>query len=185
MEHLSPQAIDFMQHQNLVKGLEISIPCEFDHICSSCANSKSHHFPFSDSSSTCYAKIELIVINITGPMLVPTWYGFLYALVVVEVSCRYLVERLLCTKKNTSIAVYDILAMLKRQSRLKVHHLYSDNRSEFVNDIIYIFCHCNRIIYKTTILYTLEQNGIAEQTITIFFEMVYLMLYTVNINLWY
>jgi len=40
MGHLSPQAIDFMQHQNLVKGLEINIPCEFDHICSSCTNRK-------------------------------------------------------------------------------------------------------------------------------------------------
>ena len=124
-------------------------------------------------------------MNITGPILVPTWYGFLYALVVVEVSCRYPVEKLLCTKKDTSIAVYDILAMLKRQSGLKVCHLYSNNRSEFVNDIMYIFCYYNGVIHKTTIPYTPEQNGIAEQAITIFFEMVYSMLYTINVNLRY
>jgi len=70
--HLSPQAIDSMQHQNLVKDLKISIPCEFDHICSGCTNSKSHHFPFPNSSSTHYTKMELVVMNITGPMSVPT-----------------------------------------------------------------------------------------------------------------
>ena len=72
MGHLSSQAIDSMKRQNLVKGLKISIPHEFDHICSGCANGKSHHFPFPNSSSTHYTKMELVVMDITGPMSVPT-----------------------------------------------------------------------------------------------------------------
>ena len=72
MGHLSPQAIDSIQCQNLVKGLKISIPREFDHICSGCANGKSYHFPFPNSSSTHYTKMELVVMDITGPMSVPT-----------------------------------------------------------------------------------------------------------------
>ena len=185
MGHLSLQAIDFIQCQNLVKGLEISIPHEFDHICSSCTNDKSHYFPFPDSSSTCYTKIELIVMDITGPILVSTQDSFLYALAVVEVSCKYLVERLLYTKKDTSVAVCNILVILERQSKLKVHCLYSDNGLEFVNDIIYTFYYHNRIIHETTILYTPEQNKITEQAIAIFFEMVCSMLYTTNVNLQY
>jgi len=52
--------------------------------------------------------------------------------------------------------------MLERQSGLKVHHLCSDNGSEFVNEAMYtFFCH-NSIVYETTIPYTPEQNGIAE-----------------------
>jgi len=58
--------------------------------------------------------MELVVINLTGPMSVPTWNGFLYALVVVEVSCRYPVGRLLHTKEDTGVTVCDILAMLER-----------------------------------------------------------------------
>ena len=185
MGHLSPQAIDSTQHQNLVKGLKISISHEFDHIYSDCANGKSHRFPFPNSSSTHYTKIELVVMDITGPMSVPTWDGFLYALVIVEVSCRYSVERLLHTKEDVGVTVCDVLAMLERQSGLKVCCLCSDNGSEFVNNIINTFCHCNGIIHETTISYTPEQNGIAEWAIAVFFEMVRSMLYTVNVSLWY
>jgi len=61
--HLSPQAIDSIQRQNLVKGLKISIPRKFNHICSSYANGKSHCFPFPNSSSTHYTKMELVVMT--------------------------------------------------------------------------------------------------------------------------
>ena len=47
------------------------------------------------------------------------------------------------------------------------------------------FCHCNGIVYKTTIPYTPEQNSIAERAIAIFFEMVWSMLYTAGISLCY
>jgi len=82
------------------------------------------------------------------------------------------VGRLLHTKKDVGVTVCNALAMLERQSRLKVRCLCSDNGSEFVNDTINIFYHHNGIIYETTIPYTPEQNGIAERTIVIFFEMV-------------
>jgi len=45
------------------------------------------------------------------------------------------------------------------------------------------FCRCNSIIHETTVPYTPEQNGIAEQAIAVFFEMVQSMLYTVNVSL--
>ena len=124
-------------------------------------------------------------MDITGLMSVPTWDSFLYALVIVEVSCRYLVGRLLRTKEDVGVTVRDVLAMLERQSRLKVRHLRSDNGSEFVNNAMNTFCRCNGIIHETTIPYTPEQNGIAEQAIAVFFEMVRSMLYTTNVSLQY
>ena len=117
-------------------------------------------------------------MDITGSMLVPTWDGFLYTLVIVEVSCRYLVERLLHTKEDVGVTVRDVLAMLERQSGLKV-------RSEFVNNAMNTFCHHNGIIHETTIPYTPEQNGITERAIAIFFKMVQSMLYTANVSLQY
>jgi len=63
--------------------------------------------------------MELLVIDLTGPMSVPTWDGFLYALVVVEVSCRYAVGCLLHDKDETGPTVRNIVAMLERQSGLK------------------------------------------------------------------
>jgi len=58
--------------------------------------------------------MELVVMNLTGPMLVSIWDGFLYALVIIEVSCCYPVGRLLHNKDETGTTVRDILAVLER-----------------------------------------------------------------------
>jgi len=57
------------------------------------------------TSNTKYSKMELVVMDLTGPISVPTWDGYVYALVIVEVSCRYPVGRLLKSKKETEGAV--------------------------------------------------------------------------------
>jgi len=72
------------------------------------------------------------------------------------------VGRLLHIKEDVGVTVHNVLAMLERQSRLKVCYLCSDNGLEFVNNIMNTFCHCNGIIHETTIPYTPEQNGIAK-----------------------
>ena len=158
---------------------------DFDHQCSSCANGKSYRLLFPKVSQSKYSKIELAIIDLTSPMLVLTWDGFLYALVIIEVSCCYPVERLLCNKDKTSITVCDILIVFERQSGQKVCHLCSDNGSEFINQTITEFCCCNSIVHKMTIPYIPEQNSIAERAIAIFFEIVWSMLYMAGIRLCY
>jgi len=101
-------------------------------------------------------------MNLIGPTSVPTWDGYLYVLVIVEVSCHYVVSHLLKNKKETSITIYDIVAIIKHQSGLKVCQLQSDNGSKFVNKTMKQFCQLNSTIHETTILYLPEQNGIAE-----------------------
>jgi len=169
----------------MVKGLDITAPQDFDHLCSGCANEKSHRLPFPEASQSKYSKMELIVMDLTGPMSVPTWDGFLYALVIIEVSCRYPVRRLLRNKDETGTAVCDILVMFERQSGQKICRLCSDNGSEFINQTMAEFCRHNGIVHETTIPYTPEQNGIAERAIAIFFEMVQSMLYMAGISLHY
>jgi len=174
-----------MLGQQMVKGLNITAPQDFDHLCSSCANGKSHRLFFPKVSQSKYSKMELVVMDLTGPTLVPTWDGFLYALVIIEVSCHYPVRRLLHNKDKTSTTVHDILAVLERQSGQKVFHLHSDNGSKFINQTMAEFCYRNSIVHKTTISYTPEQNSIAERAIVIFFEMVWFMLYMAGISLCY
>ena len=62
-----------MLHQQMVKGLNIIAPQDFDHWCSSCANGKSHCLLFSKVSQSKYSKMELVIMDLTGPILVPTW----------------------------------------------------------------------------------------------------------------
>ena len=120
----------------MVKGLNIMAPQDFDHLYSSCVNGKSYSFLFPKISQSKYSKIELVVIDLTGPMSVPIWDSFLYALVIIEVSCCYPVRKLLHNKDKTGTAVHDILVVLERQSGQKVCHLHSNNGSEFINQRI-------------------------------------------------
>jgi len=60
--------------------------------------------------------MELVVMDLTSPMLVTTWDGYIYALVVVKISCCYPVERLLKSKEEAGVAVRDMVALLERQS---------------------------------------------------------------------
>jgi len=57
--------------------------------------------------------MELLIMDLTGPMSVLTWDGYLYALVVVEVSCYYVVSYLLKKKKEAGIVIQDIMAMME------------------------------------------------------------------------
>jgi len=85
------------------------------------------------TSTSQYSKMKLLVMDLTGPMSVSTWDGFLYVLVVVEVSCHYAVGHLLYNKDETRPTIHNIVAMLKWQFGLKAHRLRSDNGTEFIN----------------------------------------------------
>jgi len=65
---------------------------------------------------------------------------------------------------------------MKHQSGLKACQLQSNNDSKFMNKTMKQFCQLNSIIHETTILYLPEQNGIAEQGIIVFFEIIHCML---------
>ena len=52
-------------------------------------------------------------MDLTGPMSVPTWDRYLYALVMVKVSCQYPVGCLLKKKEDTGTAVHNVIAMLE------------------------------------------------------------------------
>jgi len=93
--------------------------------------------------------------------------------------------RLLKSKEEARAAVRDMVALLERQSRKKVQWFRSNNSLEFVNSTMDLFCCQNGILHETTNLYLPEQNGIAEQTIAIFFEIVWCMLYTAGVELHY
>ena len=86
MGHLSLSLISTISHCKIVKELELNSPLAFNHLCSGCIHSKFYKLLLSDSSSLSYSKMELVVMDLTGPMSILTWDSNLYALVTVEMS---------------------------------------------------------------------------------------------------
>jgi len=58
--------------QQMVKRLNIIASQDFDHMCSGYANRKSYYFLFSKASLSKYFKMKLIIMDLTGPISVPT-----------------------------------------------------------------------------------------------------------------
>jgi transposase InsO family protein len=181
MGHLHLDAIHSLVSKNLVDGLSISSPKSFDHVCEGCALGKMHRSPFPKLSTTPREKMELIVVDLT----VSTWTGMYYALIVVEASCRYGVGDLLKSKDEVADALKRIIAILERQSGKLLKILRCDNGTDFVNDITQDFCRRNGVIHQTAVPYGREQNGLAERTIAVYFEMVRCMLHSSGMDLRY
>ena len=129
-----------MVQKKLVSGLDITLPKDYDHVCKGCILGKSHRLLFPKVSNTIYSKMELVVMDITGPMSVETWTGCAYAMVVIEASCQFGVGRLLKKKEEVASTLKDVVAMLERQSGLKLKRMRSDNGTEFINLVIESFC---------------------------------------------
>ena len=128
-----------MARKKLVSGLDIMSPKDYDHVCKGCILGKSHRLLFPKVSNTIYSKMELVVMDITGPMSVETWTGRAYAMVVIEASFWFGVGRLL-EKEEVASTLKDVVAMLERQSGLKLKRMRSDNGTEFVNLVVESFC---------------------------------------------
>jgi len=129
--------------------------------------------------------MELVVVNIVGPMSVETWTGMSYALVAVESSCRFGVGELLKSKDEAAEALKQIITRLESQSGMLLKKLHTYNGMEWVNEVIHQFCGQNSVIHQTAMPYGQEQNGLAESTIPVYFKMVRCMLHFSNMDLWY
>jgi len=72
MEHIGPRTIDLMEWKGFVSRLDLMAPNDYDHVCTGCAHGKSHWKPMPGTSNTKYGKMELVVMDLTGPISVPT-----------------------------------------------------------------------------------------------------------------
>jgi len=64
--------IDLIEWKGFINGLDRTAPNDYDHVCTGCAHGKSHWKPIPGTSNTKYGKMELVVMDLTGPISVPT-----------------------------------------------------------------------------------------------------------------
>jgi hypothetical protein len=102
MGHLHLDAIHKLEQKSMVNGLTITSPKSYDHVCEGCVLGKSHRLPFPNASHTHYEKMELLVVDLSGPMLVTTWTGKAYAFIAVEMNSRMGIGELLERKTKAA-----------------------------------------------------------------------------------
>lgn len=86
-----------------------------------------------------------------------------YFLTILDDYSKFSVVRPIPHKKDTTMAVKDIINLLENLTGHNVQRLRSDNGSEFINQDLEDFCSDKGIKMETTVRYTPEQNGAAER----------------------
>jgi hypothetical protein len=129
--------------------------------------------------------MELLVVDLSGPMSVTTWTGKAYTFVAVEMNSRMGIGELLERKTEAAETLKTVVMRLERQSGKKLKHLRTDVGNEWLNKTVGDFCRRNGILHETTIPYMPEQNGAVERAIATYFEMVRCMLHSARMDLRY
>jgi hypothetical protein len=140
MGHLHLGAIRKLDQKLMVNGLTITSPKSYDHVYEGCVLGKSHHLLFPNASHTHYEKMELIVVDLSGPMLVATWTGKAYVFIAVDMNSQLGIGELLETKTEAAKTLKTAVMRLEQQSGKKLKQLHTDVGNEWLNKVVGDFC---------------------------------------------
>ncbi|CAH0478581.1 unnamed protein product [Peronospora belbahrii] len=133
-------------------------------LCGGCMKGKQTvaTFPHCSSSKTSRV-LELVHTDVMGPMTNPSKGGANYVLTFVDDYARYVVTYFLKKKSEVAIKLSEFKTFHEKQWGERTKCLRSDNGTEFVNQEMTKICMLNGIVHQRTVLYSLQQNGVAER----------------------
>jgi hypothetical protein len=150
----------------MVKGINIAAAdfrAATDDTCSSCIMGKQKRLPFPDSETVTTKPLELVHMDLCGPMAVPSQGCAQYIATFLDDYSDLSIVRLLKTKDAAKTAVKEVIALLENQTGLSVKAVRMDNGKEYINDYLGGFFKSKGIQPQTTVPYTPQQNGKAER----------------------
>ncbi|GJV30391.1 integrase, catalytic region, zinc finger, CCHC-type containing protein [Tanacetum coccineum] len=133
LSHLNFGTINGLTKLDLVDGLP-KFKYEKDHLCSACERGKSKkasHPPKLIPSD--YSKLELLHIDLCGPMRVALVNGKKYLLVIVDDFSRFTWVYFLHSKEGTAEIIKKFIAQAQLNYKAKVCKIRTDNGTEFKN----------------------------------------------------
>ncbi|GJT65378.1 retrovirus-related pol polyprotein from transposon TNT 1-94 [Tanacetum coccineum] len=163
LSHLNFDTINLLSKNNIVNGLP-KLKFVKDHLCSSCelgkAKRKSFHTKTTPSSKR---RLQLLHMDLCGPMRVESINGKKYVLVIVDDYSRYTWTHFLRSKDETPGVLIDFLTLVQRGLHAQVTTVRTDKGTEFLNKTLHAYFTKEGIRHKTSTARTPEQNGVVER----------------------
>jgi transposase InsO family protein len=166
MGHPSPQALSRLVKEQMAEGITIprallhqSIKCR----CECCILGKMAHLPFPLSDSKTSRPLELVHVDLCGPLDHETNAGERYFLAMMDDFSKYAVVFVMAEKSEAKDKVVETLQRWMTQMELSVKILRSDGGKEFVCNLVSDFCKSKGIVQQITPRYTPESNGKIER----------------------
>ncbi|GJZ76167.1 retrovirus-related pol polyprotein from transposon TNT 1-94 [Tanacetum coccineum] len=163
LSHLNFGTINQLTSNDLVDGLS-KFKYNKDHLCSACEQGKSKKasLPLKLVPST-ESKLELIHMDLCGPMRVASINGKKYILVIVDDYSWYTWVYFLRTKDEAPEMIINFITQVQRNLKAQILKIQTDNGTKFKNEKLQTFYAKLGIVHNTSIARTPQQNGVVKR----------------------
>lgn len=175
--HISMHTLQKLLRKQLVKGLPSITLDEHLPVCDACRKGKQTRASFKSvltQATSC--PLELLHMDLIGPIQVTSLGGARYAYVIVDDYSRYTWVRFLGQKSETFENFEKLVHLIENQSEFKIKTIRSDRGTEFINKNFLSFCEGKGIKHQYSVARTPEQNGVVERKNRSLIEMTRTML---------
>ncbi|CAI7762456.1 unnamed protein product [Closterium sp. NIES-54] len=163
LAHVAVSTLEVMHKEKCVHGLQLQGDGAHYGNCEACMQNKFARFPFPHAQGSAKAPLEVVHMDLVGPMRTEGTGGVLYFLTMVDEWSRFMWARPLSKTSDAAATIKeDWLPMVEWQSMRLVKVLRSDRGGEFLGAEFTKFLKRNGIRHQLTCPGIPQQNGIAE-----------------------
>nr|GEV04654.1 retrovirus-related Pol polyprotein from transposon TNT 1-94 [Tanacetum cinerariifolium] len=108
-------------------------------------------------------RLQLLYIDLCGPMRVESINGKKYVLVIVDDYSRYTWTHFLRSKDETPKVLINFLKLVQRGLHVQVRTVRMDKGMEFLNKTLHAYFAREGIVHQTSTAQTPEQNGVVKR----------------------
>nr|GEX46662.1 retrovirus-related Pol polyprotein from transposon TNT 1-94 [Tanacetum cinerariifolium] len=185
LSHLNFNYINLLLKKDIVIGLQ-KFKYVKDQLCSFCKFSKAKRSSFkSKAVLSLKGRLNLLHIDLCGPMRVTSINGKKYILVIVDDYSRYNWTLFLHSKDETPEVLKEFLTMIQRNLQALVITVRTKRGTEFLNKTLNAFFKEEGIEHQTSTAQTPEQNGVVKRWNRTLVEAARTMLSTLKLPLFF
>ncbi|KAI3697634.1 hypothetical protein L6452_30729 [Arctium lappa] len=162
LSHLNFKTINKLVLGGHVRGMP-DLKFEKDHLCAACEMGKmkkASHKPKATPSTS--RSLELIHMDLCGPMRIQSINHKKYVLVMVDDFSRYTWVRFLRSKNETPDLIISLLKRVQVSLNQSVQTIRTDNGTEFKNRVLTSYLTSVGITHNFLAARTVQQNGVVE-----------------------
>ena len=179
--HANWRLISKLSKLQLVKGLP-DIDYHSDALCGACQRGKivKSSFKTKDIVSTS-RPLELLHIDLFGPVSTASLYGSRYGLVIVDDYSRWTWVKFIKSKDVACDVFSSFCTQIQSEKESKILKIRSDHGGEFENEPFEAFCEKHGIFHEFSSPRTPQQNGVVERKNRTLQEMARTMIHENNL----
>lgn len=164
--HLGYDNLAKLVKSGMVTGMDVSaadIMQQKSELCEGCVLGKHSRDPFDQSVSRTVRQLELLHMDVLGPLEVESLGGSKYVATFLDDFSGLSVVRTIAHKSDVTAAVREVVQMLETQTGLVLKAVRTDRGGEYVNGQLRDLFVEKGVVHQTTAPYTPQQNGKAER----------------------